>query len=208
MAILTLDSFGKHFSSCRRLFVCKTASNNTFRKLEKEKLPVKKNSVRVLMAVVGLALALGSFGSAGALPALAKADTTTTNVKVPFDNEITFVSCANGGAGEDVHFTGYSHEVFHVTLHPSGEYQMTAHFNLQGAKGTGLTTGDTYQVIHNGNQVVHIGKVGDTFIEVLNFRIIGPGPGNNYLSHMNFYVTVNANGEVTTQVENIKVTCK
>ena len=51
-------------------------------------------------------------------------------------------------------------------------------------------------------------KVGvqDTFIN--NFRIIGQGPGNNYLVHQTVHLTVNANGVVTASVSNSSVECK
>jgi hypothetical protein len=43
---------------------------------------------------------------------------------------------------------------------------------------------------------------------VNNFRIIGQGPGNNYLVHEVFHVTINANGEVTAYVDNFSIECK
>ena len=41
-----------------------------------------------------------------------------------------------------------------------------------------------------------------------NFRIIGQGPGNNFLVHETFHVTINANGVVTATVDNFSVECK
>jgi hypothetical protein len=138
---------------------------------------------------------------------LAKADTTTTNIKQPLD-ETTFVPCADGGAGEDVHFTGTSHMVFHVTDDAGGKFHMTGHFNTQAVKGTGLTTGDTYQGIDSINGVQNNGMVGGTFTQVENFLLIGPGPGNNFMIQRQTHITVNANGEVTAEVDNLKENCK
>jgi hypothetical protein len=52
------------------------------------------------------------------------------------------------------------------------------------------------------------GKVGYEYTYVNNFRIIGQGPGNNYLIHNNFHYTINANGELTAWVDNFSAECK
>jgi hypothetical protein len=46
----------------------------------------------------------------------------------------------------------------------------------------------------------------ETFIN--NFRIIGQGPGNNFLVHENSHVTINANGVITSFHDNFTVECK
>jgi hypothetical protein len=45
-----------------------------------------------------------------------------------------------------------------------------------------------------------------TFIN--NFRIIGQRDGNNLLVHQTVHVTVNANGDVTTIVDNQSIDCQ
>jgi hypothetical protein len=50
------------------------------------------------------------------------------------------------------------------------------------------------------------GQFNQTFVN--NFRIIGQGPGNNFLVHENFHLTINANGEVTATHDNFSVECK
>jgi hypothetical protein len=50
------------------------------------------------------------------------------------------------------------------------------------------------------------GQFNQTFVN--NFRIIGQGPGNNFLLHETFHLTVNANGELTTIHDNFSVDCK
>ena len=46
----------------------------------------------------------------------------------------------------------------------------------------------------------------ETFVN--NFRIIGQGPGNNFLLHEDFHITVNANGDVITSHDNFSADCK
>ena len=45
------------------------------------------------------------------------------------------------------------------------------------------------------------------FTAVNNFRIIGQGPDNNYQVHQNVHFTINANGTVTSEVDNSSVDC-
>jgi hypothetical protein len=51
-------------------------------------------------------------------------------------------------------------------------------------------------------------KAGQQETDINNFRIIGQGPGNNFLVHDNFHISVNANGVVTSFHDNFGVDCK
>jgi hypothetical protein len=118
-----------------------------------------------------------------------------------------FVPCANGGAGEDIELTGSIHDVFHVTQDGHGGFNVKTHDNPQGVVGTGLITGTKYQ--GTGVTQTHFNlRVGEHETDVNNFRLIGQGPGNNYLVHDNFHVTINANGVVTAAHDNFSVQCK
>lgn len=166
---------------------------NAFRKRLTRKLS--------LLAVVLLIAALMAPTST-----LAAAETFTVSTKFPIDI-VVFVPCANGGAGEEVYLTGSLHDLFHVTFDTRGGFHVTGHNNPQGVRGIGLTTGVKYQ----GTGVTRFhdnGKVGFESTFVNNFRIIGQGPGNNFMVHENFHFTVNANGTVTAEHDNFKVTCK
>lgn len=155
----------------------------------------KLSTLIVLLSVLGLTAA-------------AQAE-VTTNVKVPIAPFTPFVPCANGGAGELVDFTGDLHVLFSFTInanHVSGK----AHFQPQGVSGVGLVTGDKYQAAgvtqeHFEGNLIN-GQFTDTFVN--NFRLIGKGPGNNFLVHENFHVTINANGDVTAFVDNFSIDCK
>ena len=87
--------------------------------------------------------------------------------------------CANGGAGETVSLAGTLHEVFHVTIEANGD----AHFKIddqpQGIRGIGQTSGVKYQATGVTQTMSNTNPV--TFVN--NFRIIGQGPGNNFLIH-------------------------
>ena len=141
------------------------------------------------------------------MPALAKADTVTTNVK--YHVEWTkWVPCAMDGAGEDVTLSGEMHKVYHVTVNDGrGSVHIINHCQPQGISGIGLTSGDKYQAT-GATLSSFNGWVGIPETDVNNYRIIGQGPGNNFLVHETVHITVNANGEVTSDVENVRIGCK
>ena len=153
-----------------------------------------------------LAVALVLIASLGVAQASAKATTFTDNVKIPTEIFV-FVPCAAGGAGEFVTLSGSLHILFVTTIDSKGGFHSKFHFQPQGITGTGLTTGAKYQAT-GVTQGSFNGKVGFTQTFVNNFRIIGKGPGNNFMIHENFHITVNANGEVTAFVDNFSVKCK
>jgi hypothetical protein len=153
----------------------------------------------MMIANVGLLLA------ALAVPAQAAVE-----VNDSFDTTLAvFVPCANGGAGEVVDLQGPLHVLTSFTIngnHVSGD----SHAQPQGISGTGESTGDTYHATgvtqdHFGGSFIN-GQFNETFVN--NFRIIGQGPGNNFLIHEDFHVTINANGELTSFHDNFSVDCK
>jgi hypothetical protein len=81
------------------------------------------------------------------------------------------------------------------------------HDQPQGISGTGLVTGDKYQATGVTQDEFNTSfGMEETFIN--NFRIIGQGPGNNFLVHENFHITINANGTVTAFHDNFTIDCK
>ena len=84
------------------------------------------------------------------------------------------------------------------------------HFQPQGSDLVGSVTGDVYQA--TGVTQDHFkgslqnGQYTETFVN--NFRIIGPGPGNNFLAHEVFHITINANGDTTVTFDKFSADCK
>jgi hypothetical protein len=118
-------------------------------------------------------------------PASAQAITNTANLSVPI-NLLVFVPCADGGTGEFVQLSGDLHILFHTTISDSGQVEIKSHFQPQGVSGMGLTTGDKYQGTGVTQQTTTFDSVDGFPFEttfVNNFRIIGQGPGNNFLVH-------------------------
>ena len=153
-------------------------------------------------SVLGLALVVSTFlcartASAGVL----------FNGAEPFQQVVT-IPCADGGAGEDVLLTGVLHILITGTLDASGSLHTTTHFQPMGVSGVGLTTGDVYRATGltrdqaNGLEV----PFEETFVN--NFRIIGPGKGNNLLVQEIAHVTFDANGELTVLFDFVSEGCR
>ena len=123
-------------------------------------------------------------------------------------DQTEFVACANGGAGEEVQLSGTLHTVFHLTIN-ANRLMIREHFQPQGAIATGLTTGTVYRAVGGTRTIETVSAFNGSFTGTLvnNFRLIGPGPGNNLQIHENAHLTVNANGEITADFFHDKVDC-
>jgi hypothetical protein len=119
----------------------------------------------------------------------------------------TFVPCANGGAGETVDLSGVLHDLFHVTIN-GNRFVLKTHTQPQGISGVGQISGDVYRGTGVTQETFTAGVVGITDNLVNNFKIIGPGRGNNFLVHENFHFTVNANGTLTVLRDHLTAECK
>src|SRR5437879_12561370 len=107
-------------------------------------------------------------------------------------NLTVFVPCAAGGAGELVDLSGPLHTLITLTINGHNVSGM-AHFQPQGIVGAGETTGDKYQAtgvtkVTSFKQSFQNGQASQTFVN--NFRIIGSGPGNNFLLHEQKHITI------------------
>lgn len=135
-----------------------------------------------------------------------RGETVTQNDFLPLDLFV-FVPCAASGAGEAVLLQGSLHVLSHMTTDSTGGVHLVQHFNPQGVSGTGVTTGDAYHGtgMTRFNTKLTVG-VAETYVN--NFRIIGRGPGNNYLVHDTYRITLDAEGRLLTERFRFTVECK
>ena len=167
-------------------------------------------SHRLAAAACLLALAACSDGTDTTAPlapddASLAAITVTENEVIPLAFSV-LVPCANDGAGEIVAMEGYLHILSHVTQNDNG-FHVKQLANPQHMSGTGAATGDRYQGTGATREMFNVGP-GETFTYVNNYRIIGQGPGNNFIIHQVVHTTINANGDLTTEVDNLSVDCR
>jgi hypothetical protein len=120
-----------------------------------------------------------------------------------------FIPCAASGAGEIVDLSGPLHTLISFTIN-GNNVSGYSHFQPQGISGTGETTGTKYQATgvtqESFKNSLQNGQANFTFVN--NFRIIGQGPGNNFLVHETMHLTINANGTATVFHDNFSVDCK
>jgi hypothetical protein len=165
---------------------------------------------RNLRLIGTIALIAGCGESATAPPAPAfSAVAITSNAVVPVVLAVN-VPCANGGAGELVLLSGNLHLLNHITLDGAGGAHFKTHAQPQGVSGTGLATGARYQGtgVTQETDNFNAGGLPAEFTFINNFRIIGQGPGNNFLVHVTLHMTVNENGETTADVVNASTECR
>jgi len=158
----------------------------------------KTITLTIAMTLLTLSLAAVAFSQALAI---------TTNDFVPFSQAV-LVPCANGGSGEIVLVEGILHIQNHITLN-GNRASVKTHIQPQGAVGVGQTTGDLYSAVGVTQEQDSIpllnGAAETTFVN--NFRLIGQNADNNLQVHETIHFTIDANGNVTTFIDNFKVDC-
>ncbi len=156
----------------------------------------------------GLKMLLATLVVAGVTAGVAAAVVTQNDVKQT-TSWSDFIPCANGGAGETVSGTIDLHILLKSTVNGnnvSGKY----HFQPQGGSLVGAITGDAYNPtgVTQGTFKGSLQNGQFTATDVNNYRLIGPGPGNNLLIHQVSHITVNANGDTTVTFDKPSVECK
>jgi hypothetical protein len=122
---------------------------------------------------------------------------------------IVFIPCAAGGAGELVDLVGPLHTLISATI-SANNVRGYMHFQPQGISGTGETTGDKYQAtgvtLESFKASLQNSQANLTLVN--NFRIIGQGPGNNFLVHESLHLAFNADGRISVFHDNFSVDCR
>jgi hypothetical protein len=134
---------------------------------------------------------------------------STEQLTLPL-NKTVWVSCANGGLGEDVALTGELELRIHTTEDANGGVRVASHVRPSQVAGVGSVTGAKYR--GNGgtiiNEHVYPGGLPSAYKFVNNFRIIGQGPGNNLHVHIVIHQNWDENGQLTADVSLDHNDCK
>jgi hypothetical protein len=165
-----------------------------------------RGEVRIMRRTLAL-LVLVTVGVVASVTAAQAAVVENDTILVPGFN--VFVPCANGGAGEVIAGDLQLHVLITSTVN-GNNVSGKEHFQPQGGSLVGQTTGDTYRAtgVTQDSFQGSLQNGQSTFTFVNNFRIIGPGLGNNFLVHETYHITVNANGDTTVTHDNLSVDCK
>jgi hypothetical protein len=160
------------------------------------------------------------FGLVPVAPVLGQAINSRSVIVTPVQMTVP-VPCALNGLGENVFLSGQIRSVIQVTEDARGVVHYTHHLFPDQVRGLGQTSGVAYKGVgmhYHSGEWLH-GDPNDRVNNPLpsppyhlhyiqNFWIIGQGPGNNFLLHINWHVTVNANGVVTAFVDGYREQCR
>ncbi len=149
------------------------------------------------------ALLFTAFAGAGS-EALGQATTTTTNETVPFTSSL-FNPCN----GDTVTFSGNLHVVNTMTTDASGGTHLKTHINYQNVTGTGVPSGITYNVRTVSNEVTNDADGPQSTATVISIvKLVAHGPALDFFLRNVLHVTVNANGQTTSTVQETSIECR
>lgn len=129
-------------------------------------------------------------------------------IRVPVDSRL-FLPCANGGAGEVVHFTGMIINVLPSTFDASGGSHAASIEVEQGVRGVGETTGTQY--IEHFVNLFFFNTTGTGFpitsTQQLIYVVDSAGSGFDSTIRIRNHTTINANGETTVTFDEATMEC-
>lgn len=157
-----------------------------------------RRACALLAASLSIALAFAG------VRAFAQATTTTTNETVPITGTLP-----NPCNGDLVTFQGNSHVTNTFTTDSSGGTHLKTHINYQDVTGVGSPSGLNYRVGTVSNETVNDSDGPQSVATIIStVKLISQGPALNYFLRTVLHVTVNANGETTSTVEEVKIECR
>jgi len=121
------------------------------------------------------------------------------NVRVPIS--ATLATCD----GDVVQLSGVGHFHNTSTTTPDGAIHVTNHVNLSGT-GTALS-GASYLFNSSGHLIVNVISVPGELTEVEHFELIGVAGAQNLLADALLHFTVNAQGEISVSIDEVRIVC-
>lgn len=133
------------------------------------------------------------------------AGAATTNVKIPAEDFPAADLCN----GDQLQLQGTLHLVLQGEFVEDAPRQhVVAHLNSQKLTGVGLLTGELYNVNLVTNNITNsqIDGANVTTIETIQ-NVVSLGSAENFQIQTVLHVTINANGETTSEFQNFHVRC-
>lgn len=155
---------------------------------------MKKLRTVALLGTVALGLMLAGVASAGEKPFM---------VTAPFEEVFP-----NPCTGETVVLTGKILVIFHQTEDGAGGFHETLMLVPRGITATG-TSGTRYRAVGGHSDSFNTGPGrATTFTLTVMFSVVSEGGTDNFVGKATVHFTVNANGEPTAEVEEIRLECR
>ena len=144
-------------------------------------------------------------------PTITLAKATTSHETFIIDFNITgFVSCALDGLGEVVAISGPLLVEVTETIDSQGGLHVQVEGNPQGITGQGLTSGIRYDGRGQFSESLYIANGGFPFHFSLtdNFLLVGRGSlGGKLIATMLVQISINANGDMTVNIDKANFHC-
>ena len=151
--------------------------------------------------ILGLMMVLALLAPASAW---GKATTVREEETVPFD-VVFFNECT----GEEVHLTGELLIRVRTTIDATGGIHATFHLTPRHVRGVGVESGIAYKVV--GGERDSFNAAADeaplVYTATMMFNVVSQGGSDNLKVKYVFHVTINAQGEVTAEIDNFSFAC-
>ena len=159
---------------------------------------ISAHTRKILALVMTLTLA-----AVTVFPAYAQGISFHDREIVPFE---TFVIACNG---EEVFLSGELLLISHTTIDAHGAFHSEFTLVPRHVRGVGSLSGTQYKAV--GGHRSHFNEDSDfapfNFTNTDMFNLVSQGGSDNLQGKFTIHVTVNANGEVTAEVENFSEKC-
>ncbi len=109
--------------------------------------------------------------------------------------------------GEPITYSGEAHQLIHETTTPSGDEKFTFHVNMQGVNGL-TASGARFILVQTSNDRLQFREGEESAMQTLTHNAITGGNSPNFLAHTTFKITIDASGQTTVQVINIRAECQ
>jgi hypothetical protein len=114
------------------------------------------------------------------------------------------------GCTSDIIF-GDVHVVSQVIPRGNDVFHIVQHVNFQNVEGEGVSTGNEYvmQNAFSSTSNFDTDATGSTTdVSAVNLVSKGPAKSPNFFVHAIFHITVNANGEITSEIVDLDAACR
>ena len=129
-----------------------------------------------------------------------------STVDVPYSKTI-FVSCANGGAGENIELQGKTNFVYQIVWTDHG-FNIGYHENTYAVKGIGLSSGDIYAGAGGTEGTAMASSINGVWVATTVERLRIVGPNANFGLKNTYHITTTPEGAAVVTLDSQEVECK
>jgi hypothetical protein len=165
---------------------------------------VKKPNLKMMLAplLLGVVMLVGFDLS----PSYGQSSNRAQVLTIPIDGLLDNLDCG----GELIHATGTVHITSREVVDAEGLHSV-GHINFAGVTGEGVNSGTQYQIVQSTSSSTTFNvNAGSAFTTTSSFQFIATGPDKSTVDvrgQLTLHLTVNANGEITAEVVNLRTIC-